>query len=230
MARNAAGEWSASPAQLRFTIVPAWWRTWWFRALCCVIAVSIVYFEVRRRLRRQEKHALRLEDAIRARTQELAIEKARAESANRAKSDFLATVSHEIRTPMNGVIGLSRLLTESSLAADQREWAQAILASGESLLTLINDILDFEKIEAGKMTLASEPFDLYNTLMEAHQLLRTRAEQKSLESSFVYPSDIPRYVVGDATRVRQILLNYLGNAIKFTESGWVRTEVQYAPG
>ena len=226
-ARLASHEWSA-PVTLELRVTPQWFQRPLVQAAGLSLLLVLPVLTTRFRSRRITARNQELEEHVRARTEDLARARDEAESAGRAKAEFLAAMSHEVRTPMNGVIGMIEVLKQTPLNAEQQQIVSVVSQSGEALIGILNDILDFSKIEAGALTLESAPFCLRELVRQCHELFTAHAQAKELEFELEVGAGVPDWVRGDSTRLRQILLNLLSNALKFTQAGRVGVLVELA--
>ena len=219
---NNDGVWNPKITTLAITVLPPWWATWWFVSIAGLTIAALVFAAYRSRIRGLQLAGIRLETQVAERTRELEIAKNAAERANRAKSSFLAHMSHELRTPLNSILGFSAMVRDApELSEKHREDLATVCRSGEHLLGLIDDVLDTAKIEAGRVTLSHTSFDLGDLVRDCIVMMRVRASDKGLELISHSDPDVPRFVRSDAGKLRQVLVNLIGNAVKFTERGSV---------
>jgi len=243
------GPWSGRIERLDLVVEPAWWETWWARMAALGLMVTIVQWMIRHRIATLRAQHRRLEEAVARRTSELTEQKRRteqekatverqreeigklleaAQEANRLKGEFLANMSHEIRTPMNGVLGMTALALETGISGEQAQYVSMAHQSAEGLLSLLNEILDFSKIEAGRLDLDRQPFQVRAVVSEAISTLSALARTKGLDVKIEIGAGVPDTVSGDCLRLRQVLMNLAGNALKFTEKGEVGVSVSVA--
>ncbi len=227
-AREGFGPWGPETT-LAFSVMPYWWATWWARSGTVLVLVLLVSAFVRWRGQALRRRNEQLQELIAKRTEDLRAARDAADAANRAKSAFLTHMSHELRTPLNGILGYAQLMRREPDATDvQRTRAAIVARSGEHLLGLINDVLDLAKVEAGHQRLNETEVDLHAIVRDAAELIRDRADSKGLSFAVEFGDGLPSAVRTDEQKLRQVLLNLLGNAVKFTAGGGVTLRVQAA--
>ncbi|MBK8228027.1 MAG: response regulator [Flavobacteriales bacterium] len=228
--RNRDGVWNAEPIALRITILPPWYLTIWAKVAAVLILAGAVLLFIRIRTGGLKKQKELLERTVAERTAELSQAKDRAERSEVVKQQFLANMSHEIRTPMNAIMGMTGILKRNEHLPEQEKYLNAVSQSSENLLVILNDILDLSKLEAGRTELEQVAFDPRQVIGNVRDILRYKAEEKGLALVVEVDGDLPGMLLGDPTRLNQIVLNLAGNAIKFTERGSVTLRARWVNG
>jgi signal transduction histidine kinase/ligand-binding sensor domain-containing protein/CheY-like chemotaxis protein len=230
---NSDGLWDEKGVQITIVIDRPFWLTWWFIGLCILIGTTLILLGFRYRTRSINSRNIQLEEKVRNRTFDLekATEEAKAakeaaEKASRSKSGFLANMSHEIRTPLNGILGFTDLLIRNNKNDNDTKYLELIRSSGDTLLHLLSDILDLNKIEQGKLTIENIRFNFIETIKQTLIPYQYRAKEKGLQFTMNFDSRIPENILGDPTRLKQLVINLVSNSIKFTDSGGIEVNFE----
>lgn len=222
---NSDGVWNETPIEMKIIIAPPFWATWWFRILALILIALGVFAFIRYRLKQVQRENEKLEKLVKERTEKIQRQKELIEERSKFKEQFFSNVSHELRTPLNGILGISHLLAKTELNSTQRQFTDAIKVSADNLLVIINDLLDVSKLNAGQLELIQKPFDTIKLISTLYELFHPRTAEKGLKLKFEIDNSIPQYLEGDQVRFYQILINLLGNALKFTAQGYVKMKI-----
>lgn len=226
-AANADNVWNEKGTSFTLIILPPWWKTWWAYGMYILAAGGVIWYYIAWRENSLKARHKELEQTVIERTAEVVAQKERAERSEKFKQQFLANMSHEIRTPMNAVMGMTNLVLDSQLDSQQKFYLEAIKNSSDTLLHIINDILDLSKIEAGRMEIEKLDFSIREMMEQVQQLLQFEADKKQLSLTVDIESHVPYILMGDPLRLKQVLINLAGNALKFTHQGGVTINVRY---
>ncbi len=222
---NSDGIWNKIPTSIELVILPPFWQTWWFRITAFILSILGIITIIRFRVQKVKRQNEKLEHIVLERTEEIRQQKRLIEERSRFKEQFFSNVSHELRTPLNGILGISHLLAKTTLNSTQQQFTDAIKTSADNLLVIVNDLLDVSKLNEGQLELIKKPFDTIKLFSTLYELFRVKTDEKNLQLQFDLDKSISQYLKGDQVRFYQILINLLGNAVKFTAEGKITLSI-----